>query len=129
VTSGFCATYCGKHSKTTINGVTIKYGIIGNAISQCPGSCVYQPTSPNGDAGVDGMISVIAHQLADIVTDPLSDAWWDTLGNEVADKCNFNFGSGLFRTSNGAIANVALDGKNFLIQQIWNPVTGKCVMQ
>ena len=47
-----------------------------------------QKKSPNGDAGVDAMLSVFAHELTEAVSDPISDidaqrAWQDASGAEV----------------------------------------------
>lgn len=38
----------------------------GNAITKCPSGCIagnVRTSPPNGDAGIDGMISVIAHEV------------------------------------------------------------------
>src|SRR6185503_5093036 len=58
-TSGFCTQYCGWHDDGTIAGSNIKYAFVGNP-DRCPSSCAEQTTSPNGNAGADGM----AHHLA-----------------------------------------------------------------
>ena len=58
-------------------------------------SCIYQPLvagtfkAPNGDVGVDGMVSIFAHELAEAASDPHLDAWADEGGNENADKCQY----------------------------------------
>ena len=42
--------------------------------------------SPNGDEGVDALISVVAHELVEAVSDPESDghrAWQDGTGSEL----------------------------------------------
>src|SRR5262249_45011165 len=61
--SGFCKSYCGWHtySTMTVDGLTkpIKYSFIGNP-DRCPSACAAQTTSPNGNAGADGMASIIA---------------------------------------------------------------------
>ena len=61
--SGFLTQYCGWHTAGTINGADIKYSFVGNATGPNLGSCAMQTSSPNGDAGVDAMISVICHEL------------------------------------------------------------------
>ena len=91
--------------------------MVGNPISQCPRSCgptANQNYSPNGDPGVDALLSTFAHELTEgiiilefkhglvttipishyqsiAVTDPISDslplrAWQDVGGDEVC--CN-----------------------------------------
>ncbi len=47
-----------------------------------------QKKSPNGFPGVDAMLSVLAHELTEAVSDPISDidaqrAWQDASGAEV----------------------------------------------
>lgn len=43
--------------------------------ARCPANCAAQTTSPNGDTGTDGMISIMAHELTEAATDPLLNAW------------------------------------------------------
>lgn len=117
---GFCTAYCGFHSYYywSNSGNMYKYSWVGDASTQCPYSCGVQTTSPNGDFGADNMISVIAHELAETVSDPLLNAWFDSGGDENADKCAWNFGT-TYTTSNGAKANVNIASKDYLIQQNW----------
>ncbi len=126
--SGFCSQYCGWHTHGLINGLDIKYSFVGNAATQCPTSCMAQTTSPNGDAGADGMASVLAHEFEEAATDPDLNAWYDRRGQENADKCAWTFGT-QSTASNGSKYNVVLGGKNYLIQQNWvNAGGGYCSM-
>ena len=126
-TSGFCSQYCGWHTHATINGVDTKYAFVGNP-DQCPSACEAQTTSPNGNAGADGMASIIAHELEEATTDPDLNAWYDTRGEENADKCAWTFGTE-HTASNGSKYNVTLGGNNYLIQQNWvNASGGYCSM-
>ncbi len=123
--SGFCTQYCGWHRNTAVGGATIKYAFVGNP-DRCPSSCAAQTTGPNGNAGADGMASIVAHELEEAVTDPLGTAWWDSRGYENADKCAWTFGA-TYTTSNAAKANMNLGGRDFLIQQNWvNAAGGYC---
>jgi hypothetical protein len=125
--SGFCTQYCGWHTYGTINGSNIKYAFVGNP-DRCISSCAAQSTSPNGNAGADGMVSIIAHELEEAVTDPNLNAWYDFRGYENADKCAWTFGT-TYTDSNGAKYNVTLGGKNYLIQRNWvNASGGYCSM-
>jgi hypothetical protein len=127
-TSGFLSVFCGWHNNSTYNGVSIKFSFVGDAAGPNLGSCAIQSTSPNGDAGADGMASVIAHELEESATDPLLNAWYDTNGNENADKCAWTFGSESF-LSNGAAYNMTLGGLKYLIQQNWvNAGGGYCAL-
>ena len=123
--SGFCTKYCGWHTSGTIAGSNIKYSFVGNA-NRCLSGCAAQTTSPNGNAGVDGMISVIAHELEETITDPNPRSGWaDSNGAENGDKCAWTFGANL-PSINGAFYNMTLGGKNFLIQRNLSATDSKC---
>jgi hypothetical protein len=113
--SGFCTSYCGWHTHGTIAGKDIKYSFIGNP-AQCLSACAAQSVGPNGNAGADGMVSIIAHELEEAATDPDLNAWWDPRGYENADKCAWTFGS-LTTVANGAYANMHLGSRDYLIQR------------
>ena len=51
-------------------------------------------------------------------TDENLNAWYDFFGNENADECAWQFGT-TFPGINGAQANAAIGGKDFLIQLNW----------
>jgi len=122
--SGFCTQYCGWHTHATINGHDIKYSFVGNP-DRCPSACAPQTVGPNGNAGADGMASIIAHELEEAVSDPDLNAWYDRRGYENADKCAWTFGTEY--TVNGALANMQLGSRDYLIQQNWvNAGGGYC---
>jgi hypothetical protein len=124
--SGFCTQYCGWHTHGTISGTDIKYAFIGNP-DRCPSACMAQTTGPNGNAGADGMASIIAHELEEAATDPDLNAWWDVRGYENADKCAWTFGATY--PANGALANVKFGTRDYLIQRNWvNAGGGYCAM-
>jgi len=127
--SGFCTSYCGWHTHATLSGSDIKYSFVGNPTA-CPlvgasvGNCSAQTaSSPNGDVGVDAMVSIIAHELEEATTDPDLNAWWNKAnGSENADTCAWTFGSQY--VVNGAYANVHLGARDFLIQRNLVRVSG-----
>ncbi|OLC67758.1 MAG: hypothetical protein AUH79_03980 [Betaproteobacteria bacterium 13_1_40CM_4_64_4] len=126
-TSGFCTQYCGWHTHGTISGSDIKYSFVGNP-DRCPSACSAQATGPNGNAGADGMASIIAHELEEATTDPDLNAWYDRRGYENADKCAWTFGT-TSTASNGSKYNMTLGSRNYLIQRNWvNASGGYCAV-
>ena len=123
--SGFCSRYCGWHTAGSGTVGHTRFAFVGNA-NRCLSSCAAQTTGPNGNAGVDGMISVIAHELEEATTDPDLNAWYDSNGSEDADKCAWTFGHSQYQTANGAFANMQLGTRNFLIQRELAATDSKC---
>jgi hypothetical protein len=124
-TSGFLSKYCGWHTFGTINGTPTKYGFIGNPNSRLS-ACAIQAVSPNGNPAVDGMVSVISHELEETVTDPQLNAWFDSNGAETGDKCAWTFGSHQTQLASGAWYNVTLPTsgsttRNYQIQRALSP--------
>ena len=125
---GFCTLFCGYHGPSTsiITGETLKYSFVGNAATQCPSGCIGNvavygdTTSPNGDLGADGLVSVVFHELSESVTDPevnLQTAWAGSCG-ENGDCCNFVYGSTRI-APNGSHANVKIGAHPFLLQEMF----------
>jgi hypothetical protein len=127
--SGFLTQYCGWHASATIGGTNIKYSFVGDPTGASLANCAGQTTaSPNGDPGADAMVSVIAHELEETVTDPNLNAWYDSRGRENGDKCAWTFGT-TYAATGGGVANMKLGARDFLVQQNWlNASGGKCVL-
>ena len=121
-TSGFCTQYCGWHTHSTISSSDIKYAFVGNP-ARCITSCSAQSTGPNGNAGADGMASIIAHEFEEATSDPDLNAWFDSSGAENADKCAWTFGT-TSTASNGSKFNMTLGSRQYLIQQNWVNASG-----
>ncbi len=128
-TSGFCTSYCGWHTHTSVLSTDIKYSFVGDA-ARCLNACAAQSTSPNDNPGVDGMASVIMHELEEAATDPDLNAWWQTsTGMENADKCAWTF-QPTQTAPNGSLYNVQWGSRKFLIQRNWvNANGGYCSLQ
>ncbi|KAJ4951907.1 hypothetical protein NE237_028739 [Protea cynaroides] len=148
----FCSSICGFHYFTfpSIVGYTLPFAWVGNSATQCSGYCAYpfavpsyipglKPVrSPNGDVGVDGMISVMAHEIAEVATNPLANAWYagpdSSFPTEVADLCEGIYGTGgggsytgqTLEGEDGAAYNMNGGGRRFLVQWVWNPVLNYC---
>ena len=138
LTSGFCADYCGWHASSMLGeATTVRFAFVGDPTG-CARVAACTPlsaaTAPNGAKalGADAMASVLLHELAEAVTDPDLDAWYDRDGLENADKCAWRFGT-TAADAQGRMHNVVLSGQRFLIQQNWvlpdAPAGGYCAMQ
>jgi hypothetical protein len=129
--SGFCNSYCAYHTSSTaiVSGKNIRFALVpdpGNTCGGCDGNiAVYNQTvTPNGDQGADEMTDSIIHELSETVTDPQGSAWFTSGGAENGDLCNYTYGTPLSPgPSNGATANVLMNGHFYLIQKIWTNVT------
>jgi hypothetical protein len=102
--------------------VKLKYAFIGDAQyyreGLDPASCGVQPVSPNGLPNVDALVSIVVHEVLEIISDPLFNAWFISgSGEENADCCEWQFG--ITNTlDNGAIYNVEFPGGHkYLLQQ------------
>lgn len=91
--------------------------------------------SPNGDQGTDGMISVIAHELAEASTNTYNNGWYAgddaTAPNEIGDLCEGVYGTGagsgsirnVYTSPDGSSYNVnGANGRRFMLHWIWDPV-------
>jgi len=132
----FCKNYCGWHSTTVINGKIIKFAWIGSPLycaktygqNVCSGLSSVTNNAPNGNFEIDSFINTIAHEITETATDPSSFGWYDTQGNENADKCAWQFGN----TSKGTLVNPSgvwnqrIGNRCFYIQNNWRllPVQG-----
>ncbi|KAI3778110.1 hypothetical protein L2E82_07142 [Cichorium intybus] len=148
----FCQNVCGFHYFTfpSIVGYTLPYAWIGNSGKFCPGVCAYpfavpdyipglKPMkSPNGNVGIDGMISVIAHELSELASNPLINAWYagqdPVFPVEIADLCEGIYGTGgggsytgqMLNDRDGATYNMHGIRRRFLVQWVWNHVVNYC---
>jgi hypothetical protein len=120
--SGFLTQYCGWHTHGTVAGTDIKYSFVGDPTLGMS-ACAAQTTSPNGNAAADAMVSVIAHELEESVTDPDLNAWYDSRGYENADKCAWTFDT-THKVANGSLANMTLGSRQYLIQRNWVNASG-----
>jgi hypothetical protein len=121
-TSGFCTKYCGWHNSGNIGGTDIRYAFVGNP-DRCPFACEAELVGPNGDSGADGMASIMAHEASEAVTDSDLNAWYDSAGNENADKCAWKFGPLTGELGEGAY-NQTFGSYHWLIQMLWENSRG-----
>lgn len=120
----FCKDFCGWHWFGTIDGTVIKYSFVGDPTTQCPAACSFfegnegRLPTPNDDFAADTITSILVHEMEETHTDPQVNAWRD----ENADNCAWWTGyseEDLYRTANGAMANVHAGNRDFLVQWNW----------
>ena len=126
---GFCAAYCGWHDTYVLGSTPIRYGFVGNS-DRCPQGCsLLETPTPNGNAAADGMVNIVAHEVAEALTDPSLNAWSDATGDECADVCAWAFGT-TYTAANGGAANVRWGARDFLVQRVWvnSGASSACVL-
>jgi hypothetical protein len=79
-------------------------------------------SSPNHN-DADQTINVTSHEEIEAATDPLLNAWYDTTGSEIGDKCAWKFGS-----LNSSGGDVTWNGHNYIVQKEWDNKAKGCVL-
>jgi len=128
---GFGTQYCAYHTHgtVTINGVskTVLYAAMPDDYAHAS-ACSSGLASPNSDLHANAEVSTLIHEIEETTTDEMGNAWYDSSGQENADKCAWTWGT-TYTTANGGVANVNLGGKDFLIQRNWlNAGSGSCAL-
>lgn len=126
VTSTQCSgtVYCAYHSSMGSGSSTLLYANMPyDGVSGCDSG-----QHPNGDTGGDDEVNVTSHENIEAITDPLGTAWYDSSGQEIGDKCNFNFGSPLGGAS-GSEYNEQISSGNYWMQQEWSNKASGCVQR
>ena len=126
--AGYCSfTYfCAYHgpSTSTFNGQTFLYANMpdaGTLLNGNSGPCWSGEPTP-GDLDAYATINVTSHEQMETVTDPNLDAWYDSSGEEIGDKCAWNFGT---ITNN---ADVTLNGSSATVQKEWSNADTGCAL-
>ncbi|EES05498.1 protein EXORDIUM [Sorghum bicolor] len=149
---GFCSSRCGKHGSAAPGAeVGSTYIWVGNAVKQCPGQCAWpfaQPlygpqgaplVAPNGDAGMDGLVMVLASMVAGTVTNPYRDGFYQGSKDaplEACTACPGVYGSGAYpgfpgsllvdQTTGGSYNANGVNGRKYLLPALYNPATSTC---
>ena len=111
-------TFCAYHGAFGSNTIYAAMPYTGTNLSACGVS-----TSPNHDLDADSTINVTSHEQMEAATDPLLNAWYDTAGNEIGDKCAWIFGP---TNSNGG--DVTWNGHTYEVQKEWDNLVRGCVL-
>lgn len=118
LSSGFGTAYCGWHSIGTLGARNIPFIAVQDFTKTYLGSCAAQTISPNNDAQLDAVASILVHEIDEAITDPDLSTWFDARGAENADKCAWTFGTTTLN-SNGAKFNFTAGKSSYLIQRNW----------
>ncbi len=96
--------------------------------------CDVSEQHPNGNASDATIGGGMAHEHSESVTDPELTAWYDSKGEEVADKCATGkeateFGEALGLAPDGARYNQVIDGDLYYYQQMWSNEASACLQR
>lgn len=83
--------------------------------------------SPQGNPA-DSVINGISHEHQETITDPIGTGWYDSSGNEIADKCLFTFGTPLGTNGFGQY-NQIINTHQYWLQEIWSNRDSACVQR
>jgi len=121
--SGYCAYHSafGPTSPTSADVVyaNLPYPSEGN------GYTCFSGQSPNDDPAADAVVNLLSHEQNEAITDPFGTAWLDSSGYEMADECNFTFGTALGSTGTGSAAatteyNEVVNGAHYYLQEMFS---------
>jgi serine protease len=108
-TPGFGTQWCAYHgavsSRHNITYTDLPY--MTDAGASCGANSVH--------SALDGVSIVEGHEMAETITDPLLNAWYDSAGSEIGDKCAW-VNLHLISTSKGS----------FAVQPLWSNRTSSC---
>ena len=123
----FMTLLCAYHWVYDNAQATIKYAFVGDASSNLSQCAPQVSNSPNSNPAADAMVSVIAHEFVEAVSDPSGTSWFDQAGFENADKCAWTYGKAS-KVANGSFANMTLGERQYLIQQNVAANSNMCVL-
>jgi hypothetical protein len=126
-TVGTATNYCGYHVLTNP-----AYGLVlfpADHVAPNPGTCFPGGNYPR-DQYSDSAINTTAHEVMEASANPQSNTvpqswyWSNSSIGEMADLCNFNFG-----TRPGDGANTSINGHAYLVQQVWSNAFNNCALK
>ena len=120
--------YGGYHSwYDSGSGVTV-YAVIPDPLIE---ETIPPGSDPQGNPDAESAIDAAAHETIEAMTNPEGDAWMDSNGMEVADKCEFGpeVGTPLGYAPDGSPYDQLINGDEWLIQNMWSNAAGGCVQR
>lgn len=125
------ATYCAYHGYIPVGTGPIVYANdpYVNGLNCDTGE--EHPNNNPSDATIGGGL---AHEHSESLTDPELNAWYDSKGREVADKCRTfksatEFGEPLGKAPDGSNYNQVIDGGLYWYPQEWSNEANECVQR
>jgi hypothetical protein len=126
-----CTMYCGWHDvfthTTAGKSHQVPFGVVGNVAKCYPICSIYNNatdrSAPNHPE-IDGTASIFAHEVVEAITNPGIGGWYDSNGEENADKCAWRFGAtvkkGTRRDGSAYSYNTLMGGQPFMLQSNWD---------
>jgi hypothetical protein len=126
--------FCGLHSTFDINvqqgkskTSQVPYALIGTGGDACNWHLSDDIETPN-PGFIDVTVSVISHEIGEILTDPFADAWYDDQGFENGDKCAGYLGGYNYISNTGKkVYNVVLGNGKYLLQSQYDLSNDSCL--
>jgi hypothetical protein len=117
ITSNFPkgANFCAWHSLGTCNGQPIPVVYLPN-LTGVSGCEIGGASGNSYSIAAQSMANVAAHELSEVITDPQLNAWFDSGGQEVGDKCAWQFASA-----------VTLGSTSWQLQEEWSNANSGCI--
>ncbi len=122
------ATYCSYHSYISVSAGVVIYASTPYMNGTNCDTGEEHPNDSPSDATLGGGL---VHEHSESVTDPELNAWYDSKGEEVGDKCrtlkaSSEFGEPLGKAPDGSNYNQVIDGDPYWYQQEWSNAAGAC---
>jgi hypothetical protein len=120
-----CASndFAGYHSLFNLGKGTAIYAAIPDPLIEGtppPGS------DPQGNPDAEMALDIVAHEMAEAISNPEGTGWMDPNGFEVGDKCQSGTGMPLGFAPDGAPYNQLINGREYLLQTLWSNAASGC---
>ncbi|KAI8393491.1 phosphate-induced protein 1 [Radiomyces spectabilis] len=133
----FCNAHCGYNSYND----QFQYIFVGHP-KLCQDRCIppfNKETSPNNSPAADAFITILSHELQDILTDPKGDGWVIQENQKRIELGDFCAGANVtqeqwfgqlsqIEAGKNASYNIAIDGNKYLVQTIFDREKKSCVL-
>jgi len=124
--------FCGYHAwYSDRNNNQVKYGAVNQGLSSgCTNNlCSIASNGPQSSPQSNNLIRIMAHEIAETVTDPASPNGWTDSGNtgagEIGDLCNA-ITANLQTLASGKQYNSQIGSQLYIMQGSYNPADGCC---